>query len=432
MNSPIKINHRDFEYLTTSDQEYLLTIERLYLLNSGKLKHFHTLGPWHQVKSRQLNRIVERVAAPNPRPCSRGHVKGLWCVEDPDYISGPTILKYNPVSESETPGESGTSTPALNTSSESRTPKPPKTPKNKYSIPRKYQVIPKPSPWIIMEPSKKKNFICDDPPDPTYDRMQSASLPRSATTRQSTAKSRLTRPSTAGEDRYTMSPYATSISPSELEQIVERVTRPTHASKGGVDLREKYRNKDYVYGSRSCTPNIEHITKPTISSRGGKDIAEKFENKDYVYGSKSVEPKKLDDIVDRVTRPTVASSGGAGANRSYTDFVYGEQKVSKEEMKEIIERMTKPTISSNGAVDLKDKNFVYLQQPRNKTNIIIPGLEKKFIGRKKISSDELNEIIDRLTQLTPAYKAKFAVNPNVWQDESARTGPAHQRESIAT
>ena len=49
---------------------------------------------------------------------------------------------------------------------------------------------------------------------------------------------------------------------------------------------------------------------------------------------------------------------------------------------------------------------------------------------QKISQDEMNDIIDRLTKLTPAYKAKFAVNPHVWKDLSARTGPAHQRESI--
>lgn len=191
------------------------------------------------------------------------------------------------------------------------------------------------------------------------------------------------------------------------------------------------RNKDYVYGSRACTPNIDHIAQPTISSRGGVDIAEKFENKDYVYGSRAVSPEILDDIVSRITRPTVASTGAAGVDRQYTDFVYGEQKVSKGEMQEIVDRMTKPTVSSRGGVDLQNKDFVYIQPPRNKTNIIIPGLEKKFIGKKKMSQDEMNEIIDRLTKLTPAYKAKFSINPHVWKDTSARTGPAHQREGIA-
>ncbi|XP_045193059.2 uncharacterized protein LOC123549215 [Mercenaria mercenaria] len=418
MNGPI-INPRDFEYLTQSDQEYLYTIERLYLLNSGKLKHFHVLGPWHQVTSSQLNKIVERVATPNPRPCSRGHVKGLWCVEDPDYITGPTILKYQG-SGSTTP-RSGVSTP--------RTPRKVKiqtTPKNKYSVPRKYQVVPKPTPWIIMEPSKKKNFIVDDPPDPSY-RETSASLPRSAQTRRSIATSR---PSTGRSSQFVKSQYSTTVTPNELNAIVERVTKPTHASKGGVDLQEKYRNKDYVYGSRACTPNIKHIAQPTISSRGGKDIAEKFESKDYVYGSGTVTPDKLDNIVSRITRPTVASTGGAGVDRQYTDFVYGEQKVSKDEVNEITERISKPTVSSRGGVDLQDKEFVYIKPPKVKTNIIIPGLDKKFIGRKKLSQDEMNEIIERLTKLTPAYEAKFAVCPHVWKDTSARTGPAHQRDSL--
>lgn len=234
MNSPI-INPRDFEYLTQSDQEYLYTIERLYLLNSGKLKHFHVLGPWHQVTSSQLNKIVERVATPNPRPCSRGHVKGLWCVEDPDYITGPKILKYQG-SGSTTP-RSGQSTPRTSKKVRVQT-----TPTNKYSIPRKYQVVPKPTPWIIMEPSKKKNFIVDDPPDPSY-REKSASLPRSAGTRKSMAVSRPStgRPSTSGRSRFVTSPYSTTVTSDELNAIVDRVTKPTHASKGGVDLQEKFR-----------------------------------------------------------------------------------------------------------------------------------------------------------------------------------------------
>lgn len=92
--------------------------------------------------------------------------------------------------------------------------------------------------------------------------------------------------------------------------------------------------------------------------------------------------------------------------------------------------MTKPTISSRGGVDLKDKNFEYIKQPRVKTNIIIPGLNKKFMGAKKISADEMNDVIDRLAKLTPAYKAKFALNPHVWKDDSVRNGPAHQREQM--
>lgn len=230
MNQPI-VNPQDFEYLTPSDQAYLYSIERLYLLNSGKLKHFHVLGPWHQVKSSQLNRIVERVATPSPRPCSRGHVKGLWCVEDPDYITGPKIIKYY---------GSGNSTPrsVQSVPGSPRNVKTPSTPKNKYSIPRKYQIVPKPTPWIIMEPSKKKNFICDDPPDPSY-REKSASMPRSAQTRGSTAYSR---PSTSGSnERYNASPYCTTVTSGELNAIVERVTKPTHASKGGIDLQEKFR-----------------------------------------------------------------------------------------------------------------------------------------------------------------------------------------------
>ena len=427
MNSPIKLNPKDFEYLTESDQQYLEYIQRLYLVNSGQLKHFHTLGPWHQVTNKQLNKIIERVAAPSPRPCSRGHVKGIWCVEDPDYLTGPRILKRPPSS-----WESGSS---YSTSTAKKQQKK-ITPPNKYSIPRKYQVVPKPTPWIIMDPSKKKNFISDDPPDPSYDReVYSARISRSP--RRSLD---IKRPSTTGArprlsrsgERYVASPFNTHYSLGEVESIVDRVSRPTVASTGGVTIAEKFRNKDYVYGSKKCNPDIDHITQPTVASSGGVTIAEKFENKDYVYGSKNVSPEHLDHIVGRVTKPTVASTGGAGLERSYTDFVYGGQAVSQGKLENIISRITKPTVASRGGVDLASKKFVYIQPKKIKTNIIIPELETKFMGRRKVSVDELNEIVERLNQLTPAYKAKYSVSPHVWKDDAARTGPAHQREMIAT
>ena len=229
MNSTIKLNPHDFEYLTKSDQEYLEYIQRLYLLNSGQLQHFRTLGPWHQVTSSELNDIVFRISAPTVRPCSKGHVKGLWCIENPDYVKGPRILKYQ---------GSAVSSPDQSTSeplAAAHKVRPPSVPKNKYSIPRKYQVVPRPSPWIIMEPSKKKNFICDDPPDPSYDRQV-----RSAGTNR-TKPEKPQRPATSGTDRYVASPYTTGVTPGEMNEIVERVRKPTHASKGGVDLHEKFR-----------------------------------------------------------------------------------------------------------------------------------------------------------------------------------------------
>lgn len=426
MNSAIKLNPKDFEYLTESDQEYLEYIQRLYLANSGQLKHFHVLGPWHQVTNKQLNKIVERIAAPSPRPCSRGHVKGIWCVQNPDYLTGPRILKRPPSSVD----SSSSSTPL----SSARVRSAPVTLPNKYSIPRKYQVVPKLAPWIIMDPSNKKNFVSDDPPDPSYDRQaysarMSRSLRRSLDTK---------RPATTGVrsrrcismDRYVGSPFNTSYSLEEVESIVNRVSKPTVASTGGITIAEKFRNKDYVYGSKACTPNIDHISQPTVASTGGVTIAEKFDKKDYVYGSKNVSEGEIDHIVNRITKPTVASTGGAGKERSYTDFVYGGQKVPPEQVEDIVSRITKPTVSSRGGVDIADKKFVYIMPKKIKTNIIIPNIETKFMGKRKVSADELNSIVERLNKLTPAYKAKFSPNPHVWRDDSAR-GPAHQREIAA-
>ena len=430
MNSPIVLNPKDFEYLTKSDQQYLEYIQRLYLANSGQLKHFHILGPWHQVTHKQLNKIVERIATPTTRPCSRGHVKGIWCVQDADYLTGPKILKRPPSSV----GSGSSSSTPVSSARKHRTPP---TPQKKYSIPRKYQIVPKPTPWIIMDPSKKKNFISDDPPDPSYNReVYSARMSRKPRPgsldmkRPHTSVPRVTRKSWSGE-RYVGSPFTTTHSMEDVEIIVDRVSKPTVASTGGVTIAEKFENKDYVYGSKSVTPDMGHISQPTVASVGGVTIAEKFENKDYVYGSKNVSPRELDGIVNRITKPTVASTGGAGIERNYTDFVYGGQKVAPGGIEDIVTRITKPTVSSRGGVDLADKKYVYIKPKIIKTNIIIPELETKFMGKRKVSAGEMNEIVERLNKLTPAYKAKYSINPHVWRDDSAR-GPAYRAEVTAT
>ena len=336
--------------------------QKLYILGA-KLDNFRTVGPWHHVDSKYLDNIVYRLASPISRPCSRMHDEGAWAAEDKAFRHYP-----RPVS-------SVHSEPTRNGARRA-----PNSAKSNFSLP------------TLNENGKKNN------------------------------RKRINRNT------------GSATSSSESEDGMQRVTRPTVASRGGVDIAEKFENKDYVYGSRSVSEEgldgiVHRVTKPTVASRGGVDIAAKYENKDYVYGSKNVSDGELDGIVVRLTKPTVASTGGAGVSRKYTDFIIGDKKVTSEEFEDIVNRMTKPTVASRGGVDIADKVPVAYSPPKTtKTNPVVPGLKKKQnrLLKRRVNKQELDDIVNRLNTLTPAYKAKYALNPHVWKDESPK-GPAFNR-----
>lgn len=102
------------------------------------------------------------------------------------------------------------------------------------------------------------------------------------------------------------------------------------------------------------------------------------------------------------------------------EVYYGYRTVSSAKLDDIVKRLTKPTIASRGGVDLRNKEFVYILPPKNKTNIQIPGLEKKFNGSKKLSNDERQQSVQRTNTLTSAYQAKYGPNRNGWRDTSYR------------
>lgn len=237
--------------------------------------------------------------------------------------------------------------------------------------------------------------------------------------------------------------------PRPLSSVKSAPPRCGSRSRGTPSAKSKYsgyslpivregnrQSKEKRSSSKISTDDIDRIvsrvTRPTIASRGGVDIAEKYENKDYVYGSRTVSEVDLDSIVTRVTRPTVASTGGAGKQRKYTDFVYGDKKVSEDEFNSIIMRLTKPTVSSRGGVDIADKMPVeYKPPPITKTNPVVPGLKAKQAAllKKRVNSEELDQIVGRLNVLTPAYKAKYSPSPHVWVDD-AKVGPAFQQQQV--
>jgi hypothetical protein len=92
------------------------------------------------------------------------------------------------------------------------------------------------------------------------------------------------------------------------------------------------------------------------------------------------------------------------------------RRVTEDELEDLNERVTRPTVASRGGVDLQDKDFTYIQPRRLKTLPCLPGLERRYLGLQPVDAGKMDEIVGRLTRLTSAYQAKFAPNRNVWID----------------
>ena len=301
-------------------ESQMISAEKLYLLGAKDDK-FRAIGPFHKVEPKYLNYLVDRLATPVIRPCSRGHSKGAWASEDKFY----------------------------------------------------------------------KDF---EHPKTSYEQFKER---REANSGRSSAHS-----------GYSLPGYAMPQNRNQRSAMSSCDSPGRHSAPYTEDSMRRY-------------------SRATIASRGGVDIREKFESKDYVYGSAKVPDEKLDDIVDRISRPTHSSMGNH--QRKYTDYVIGDKVVDSEEFEEIRDRLVKPTVASQGGGPLLDKKFVYKIPATTKTNPRIPHIKEKRQKRMKktVTKEELQQIVERLNKLTPAYKAKYSMCPHVWNDPS-KVGPAFQNQ----
>lgn len=94
--------------------------------------------------------------------------------------------------------------------------------------------------------------------------------------------------------------------------------------------------------------------------------------------------------------------------------------VTNRDLDLIVDRVTRPTVASRGGVDLLNKDFTYIIPRPRKTLIVVPGLERRYLGLKKVNKQEMQLIVARLTRMTTAYSAKFGANDNVWVDDSPK------------
>ncbi|XP_074654361.1 uncharacterized protein LOC141908282 [Tubulanus polymorphus] len=114
---------------------------------------------------------------------------------------------------------------------------------------------------------------------------------------------------------------------------------------------------------------------------------------------------------------TQAENSAKSSTESWTPglarYYLGYQAVNSDELRSIVERLTKPTLASRGGIDLRDKRYEYIPKLRLKTLPVIDGLESRYRGdRAPATPEALDEIVRRLTRPTAATTARDRSTPN--------------------
>ncbi|KAK6195164.1 hypothetical protein SNE40_000644 [Patella caerulea] len=131
--------------------------------------------------------------------------------------------------------------------------------------------------------------------------------------------------------------------------------------------------------------------------------------------SKSTNENKSNGESPQTSRSKSVSRSEYGRNSP----LFGTSRnVTPGELDVIVGRVTRPTVASRGGVDLHEKDFTYIHPKPQKTLLVIPGLERRYMGHQKVSRQEMDDIVDRLTRMTTAYDAKYGPDKNVWYDRS--------------
>ena len=87
--------------------------------------------------------------------------------------------------------------------------------------------------------------------------------------------------------------------------------------------------------------------------------------------------------------------------------------VTSRELKSIVDRLTRPTVASRGGEANADKNWEYIPVRRQKTLPHIPGLDTKYLCKNRaMTREEFNAMVGRLTRSTKASQWKTAPNPH--------------------
>ena len=230
------------------------------------------------------------------------------------------------------------------------------------------------------------------------------------------------------------------VASSQLDGIVERLTRPTKASQAwnhDYDAQQVHvdhlRTVDPLFQPRrtvtpkDLNPIVNRLQRRTTASTASQyDFDHQEANLMHLYakdpkvqigrssrastgtGSRSSASLSAgsDDVDSVLSLRKLRRNGGAGSSAS-------SGTVSSQQLKSIVERLTRPTVASRGGVDYADRNWEYIPTPKLKTLPYMPGLETRYQCKNRtMTQEEFDTMIGKLTRATKASQWKAAPNPH--------------------
>ena len=248
------------------------------------------------------------------------------------------------------------------------------------------------------------------------------------------------------------------VTPSQLEDIVTRLQTPTAASRSWdyrynpqdthvKFLKERdpnFQPKRIVYENK-LDEVVSRLVKPTVASRASEFC---FDNQDanlqylqqvdpkiHPNRSPTPHPSLISPLSPRSpllsrssvedNMPTCRSTSpnrGRSANSPWVPGMertyLGYRRVSPNKLDQIVDRVSRPTVSSEGGIQYSNRKYEYITETDTKTMPKIKGVENRYTGNKKISEKQLDDMIKRLHSPTKSMLSRSALtpSPHVWEE----------------
>ena len=230
------------------------------------------------------------------------------------------------------------------------------------------------------------------------------------------------------------------VSSSQLDRIVERLTRPTKASQAwnhDYDAQQVHvdhlRSIDPLFqpkrtvASKDLNPIVNRLQRRTTASAASTyDFDHQEANLMHLYAK---DPKvqigrSSRSSIGTMSRSSASSSAGSDDGDSVLSLRKSQRSagarsaassstVGSQQLKSIVKRLTRPTVASRGGIEYSDRKWEYIPTPKLKTLPYIPGLEAKYQCKNRtMTQDEFDTMIGKLTRATKASQWKAAPNPH--------------------
>ena len=180
-----------------------------------------------------------------------------------------------------------------------------------------------------------------------------------------------------------------TVTPQQLDPIIKRLRKSTRASTASTyNFDHQEANLMHLYAK---DPKIKIGGSSRASSATGSGS-----NDSSLTGSENGE-----------SMLSLGKSRKSAGGRS----VASSDTVSSQQLRLLVDRLTKPTVASRGGIDYADRKWEYIPTPKLKTLPNIPGLETRYKCKNKtMTQEEFDKMVVKLTKPTKASKWKAAPN----------------------